>query len=351
MKNLNNFNKIEKAQNKSYIFKKILEGSPEQIKKILKIIIVSTMIGFGQAHAQDNDNQRFNKSGVLEDKHKIEWQVNIDSSKKENIEKMIEEQRSWFKDYIQSPKFKERLTKEYLRSHNYPEIYNNYLANSKPSENKDYKDDDTLRIETNPDDTERLAELLPDPDTSNIPISEIEDIEKEINYRLYSLSNGKIYVVDSIEDISLLEGGTVLGSYDIDGDTTKIRADFLNYGTNSVSTHEFSHDADQSGENLKSFTVFIFNEMANSGSEYLNDPTEIQARMNELKYLLKEHGIYDASTEDFTEETFWKMIEDEVIIGNYAIQQLLQTLSKEELIWLMNNVAGLNVSSVNKDMV
>ena len=74
-------------------------------------------------------------------------------------------------------------------------------------------------------------------------------------------------------------------------------------------------------------------------------------RIDVLRILLKEEGIYDAGTDDFSKEIYEKMIINKNIMENSGVKQLLKTVKEtEDLIWFMNNIAGMPVISVNQEI-
>lgn len=67
-------------------------------------------------------------------------------------------------------------------------------------------------------------------------------------------------------------------------------------------------------------------------------PEENKADLNALRFLLKKEGIYDAGKEDFTKEHLKKAK------SSFVRDRLLRNYSEKDLIWLMNNIAKNNES-------
>ena len=76
-----------------------------------------------------------------------------------------------------------------------------------------------------------------------------------------------------------------------------------------------------------------------TGSEYYKMPTETIARVNVLRYLLSEYGLYNAMEKDFTEKDYENMMKNEKVKGSVNVQELVRAFDKEVVIWLMNNTA------------
>ena len=71
----------------------------------------------------------------------------------------------------------------------------------------------------------------------------------------------------------------------------------------------------------------------NKLSNHDKKPTENLADINAFRYSLFKQGIYDTRKETFTEEHLNKAKKD------FNLKRLLKNYSKEDLIWLMNNIA------------
>jgi len=72
--------------------------------------------------------------------------------------------------------------------------------------------------------------------------------------------------------------------------------------------------------------------MKNPASHNLK-PEENKADLNALRFLLNEEGIYDARKEEFTKQHLKKLK------SNFIKDRLLRNYSEKDLIWLMNNIA------------
>lgn len=74
---------------------------------------------------------------------------------------------------------------------------------------------------------------------------------------------------------------------------------------------------------------------------YLDDPSEVKARINALRYLLYRYNIYDSSIEEFKETHLQKMLRIKEIRNDSNVIELFSQIlkSKMSLFWLMNKVA------------
>lgn len=60
-----------------------------------------------------------------------------------------------------------------------------------------------------------------------------------------------------------------------------------------------------------------------------------------FRYLLYEEGIFDARTEDFTNETLKKIEANEHLKENRLIKRFLERFSDENIVEVMNTIAYL----------
>ena len=78
---------------------------------------------------------------------------------------------------------------------------------------------------------------------------------------------------------------------------------------------------------------------------YYTRPTEYLGRMQPLRYLMQQEGLYDAGTQDFTKEDLEKAKQNKTIKNNQHFQDLMKNVnSDEDFIELMNKVASVDNS-------
>ena len=111
--------------------------------------------------------------------------------------------------------------------------------------------------------------------------------------------------------------------------------------------HEYSH-ALESGQVSEKTKKFV-DKITNDSSDYLRRPTEFVARLQVLRYRMYQLGLYDPSTEEFTEEHLKLMKNSEIRSDSHFddIYQILKGNKKEQdknLIKSMNEIADISDS-------
>tara|TARA_R110000824_G_scaffold327568_1_gene514421 strand:+ start:129 stop:980 length:852 start_codon:yes stop_codon:yes gene_type:complete len=219
------------------------------------------------------------------------------------VDKEGVKQYKWFKNYIQSPKYTERLTDE-------------------------------------------------------LPDSTPEQIGQEVKSRLNKVMQTKVGFLPESSDISKSRGSTQgVWNHEKYPDKVMLRPEYSaltpekpSWAYNTIPLHEWSHTADQGGERIPQSTKnFMLSKMKENILEkpkdeyYYTQPTEYLGRMQPFRYLMQEEGIYDAGTEDFTNEHLQKAKESSRIRNNAHFRDLMKNVKSEaEFIELMNKVASLN---------
>jgi len=142
----------------------------------------------------------------------------------------------------------------------------------------------------------------------------------------------------------------------MDNITDKAKKELDKIGYNSVKAHELGHselkgaplnrkDQDELFDRLKAYKFDVdltkedINDIKNRAKGEYNNvhhdlrPQENKSDLNGLRFLLKKEGIYDAGKENFTKEHLKK------VKNNFFKKRLQENYTDENLIWLMNNVA------------
>ena len=244
-------------------------------------------------------------------------------------------QKNWLNSYIESPKYAERLKKEF-------------------------------------------------PGKTN------EFIKNEINARLNNLSSAKLNYVNSIGE----SPGWIAGAYapkKAQGETydyskkkwiptppasgkfkpgnvyleSEYKSDnfFPSRGFETIPLHEFGHAVDDGGSRIPDSTIRkIYNytkdqydypsyKKGEMEFSYENTPSEFVNRIQPIRYLLNRANIYDAKSSDFTEEHYDRMIENMDIFQNEHYKDVMRRLGndddikKKAFIDLMNTIAYKNDST------
>ena len=236
-------------------------------------------------------------TGVLKDFQKSEMQrggqMNVEGQK----------QRNWFDSYIRSDKYLERLGKE-------------------------------------------MTGFMPG-------AYDADKVANERRARLMNLRNTPVRFLPESSEISPTPGD-VQGVYDADEypGMIMLRPEYSKgrqgpWSYNTIPLHEMGHAADEGGKRIPQSTKDLLmstlkdNDLGIPKEEYYyTQPTEYINRLQPLRYLLQEEGIYDARKEDFTEKHLQKAKENTRIELNRHFQDLLRnTKSEKDLINLMNIIA------------
>ncbi len=263
-------------------------------------------------------------------------------SKKELVNE-IKVQKEWLINYMESSMFKERLILELKRSH--------------PDKETSFYEEQSKRIVE-----ERKNNLL------------------NGNYVLKNKLNkdGKVLFVGKYKPEEVDYTNTLIGRHiteerfdprfdppkgDVAFEKTLSKAKHSK-GVETTPVHEFTHQSTD-GETLmipqssidihsymKTNFMAIFKD-TRSGilSGYLDNPSEVYSRLNELRFLLDKYHIYDPSKDIFTEEHFEKLIRIKEIRENERVKEIFENTkdAKEALLWLMNNIAQIE-SMVSEDV-
>jgi hypothetical protein len=227
-------------------------------------------------------------------------------------------QYKWFKNYMRSPKYKERLKKEF----------------------PDYND---------------------------------RQIEQESKSRLQNVMQTRVGFLPLSSKYSK-NLGSIQGFYDHDAfpGAIMLRPEYSastsdeifepgNYlsGYNTIPLHEWSHAADDGGNKMpQSTTDLMLSKMKENFLDipkdkyYYTKPTEYLGRMQPLRYLMQQEGLYDAGTQDFTKEDLENAKQNKTIKNNQHFQDLMENVkSDEDFIELMNKVASVNQKDNSRTMI
>lgn len=190
--------------------------------------------------------------------------------------------------------------------------------------------------------------------TNDPTASVVNQVVASNNQALGGLANGNI----SVGDVDL--GNNVAGGYDSAYNDIRLRNDLVQQNP-TVPVHELSHgqnDGKQpySPEFDEKYLRKVFIPPTNSRFEgEVQKPTEVKARLDAIRYLGSKKGIYDAGKSDFTPADYDKMIQDKEIKNDYNFKQILDQLpsdrKKTGFIWLMNNIAKIDISNSNEGLV
>ena len=264
----------------------------------------------GEEMLQSNKKEEYENKGWAFDE-------NIDPADLE-LSAEGQDQAKFLEEYIKSPKYLERLRKTN------PNATREELIQERNTR---------LSNLTNPD----LVKFMSDKDFD----------------RIYNKGPAGVYATDElIEYDKKIQG--ISFPENIHGDSVILRPEYAeNYYKSApwryktIVAHELSHAVDEGGDRLsENAKKFIKDHTKQPEMEYENyyvEPTESAARVQAARYLLKEGGIYDAGTEDFTKKHLDKARTKPNIKYDRAFQDILKySKSDEDLIKIMNTIADVS---------
>ena len=331
------------------------------------------------------------------------------------------EQIAWFKEYINSPKYLERLRKEYPNAdeETIQRVYETRKANFKDSSDNlsivkkiDNEADNVLGLQYSRENDYRVDPKyqykIHDKKAGKIEITE-KGLKANPHVVTHEISHGitdgtsKMPTKTIIDIIKRTRGNKPEG-FDPEGYARKFSDGFFKNEEklleslisidNDIETYSKKSDAiskaNEYFENLDNYSPFSTSEVNTqfnnilydingvdgynkrpTVTDYRSDPTEYLARMQSLRQELKNQGIYDASKEDFTEDHFNKFEKFILDTGPALLREQYPDLYefidatkgsnsfkqpsykkdidedikkgsdtfKENMIWMMNNVA------------
>ena len=198
-----------------------------------------------------------------------------------------------------------------------------------------------------------------------------KEIQAEINKRIQNLKNIGVEVVK--DPISPGGWGGTLGIY-WPSELTKeelqrgVKPSHIQLEPHSLKSHkninleEYSHALEggtKGGERItektkkliESVTITPSERMYGSGvdpyEKYITTPTEFTAQIQSVRYNMKEKGIYDPLTEDFTEKHFKELMNNSDLKKDTHFERLWDSLEgdenqkKKSFIKVMNEIAAI----------
>jgi hypothetical protein len=157
-----------------------------------------------------------------------------------------------------------------------------------------------------------------------------KNVGDELDIRLSNINKAKI--VENFKEDSYYD------SHSKEININPIEQEFLQDQGSNVLSHEYGHaeidGRDFTGRLNKEDYNQLYGRAHRAGAKGHDlDPRESKSDINALRYELMEQGIYDAGKEDFTEEHLNKSKK------SFIKDRLLKNFNKEDLIYIMNNVA------------
>jgi hypothetical protein len=273
-----------------------------------------------------------------------------ESQLKKIVKKIMLEQNEfsnqikWFRDYINSPKYIERLKKEF------PGKDQKFIENER-----------NIRLQ-NLNSAEFKTSFVKAIGSSPGAISGMYYPKK--NEGFYWDNMKKKWVIDTPNS----NRGSVKFEREYNPKTWDPYP-----GYETIPTHEYGHAVDDGGTRIPQSTKEKIHRYTGGGNvndkygsrpnyksstgnlefDYISTPTEFINRIQPLRYLLQKEKIYDAKTKNFTEQDFHKMINNTKITSDHFFEDIWKTLKgsetqkKRNFINLMNTVAMNNSNTSN----
>ena len=108
--------------------------------------------------------------------------------------------------------------------------------------------------------------------------------------------------------------------------------------------HNYKDEYDPMFKEYPEYKEDVDNQFKSFYSNYVGEPTEVRARLNEIRQIAKEAGLYDPFTEGVTPDLYYKKLknfkyEEGDKSGFDGMKQLQDAFSDEEIIWMLNNIS------------
>ena len=287
-------------------------------------------------------NKRFNTSFDNAYKKKdytaLKNMIIPDNTIKEVKQPSYEEQRQWYMNYIKSPLYKETLLNEYKQS------------------GKDVKEVDSEILN-------RYNRV------KNVPIEEVqihpkgyghirgityfsENNPNEINNQtgktdnIYNQRNPEGWSKYQIGHIHLDPSAKFLDTYIAGHELIHKSTEGNKYLTN------FARNKLLSSVNKDNFGDGHTDKELNKSYSYHDNPTEVHARLSELKYMMNQYGIYNPTKEKMTKEHLIKAMKNPYIRKSIDFNTVLDMLqNKGDIIDLMNAIAQNKTDGQEQNVV
>ena len=235
-----------------------------------------------------------------------------------------EDQRKWAKDYIKSPMYKKILTNEFTTS------------------GKSKKEVDS-----------EISKRYERVKRANIK-------EKQIHPKGYGYIRGMAYFTPDKNLIDEETGKRLVDMKDNDSSIPKEKPGTIlldptaKYQDTSIATHEFDHISTRGTKDMTNYAIDKILDSTNKDEYrrqtrstktgrsfgYYDNPTEIKARLTELKYLMHKYNIYNPMKEKMNKDHLLKLMSNPHIKKKYDVKTLFETLEgKGDIIELMNTIA------------
>lgn len=108
--------------------------------------------------------------------------------------------------------------------------------------------------------------------------------------------------------------------------------------------HNYKDEYDPMFKEYPEYKKEVDDNFKEFSSDYVGEPTEVRARLNAIRQLSKEAGLYDPFTQGVSPDLYYKKLKNyEFEKGDKSgfdpMKQLQNTFSDEEIIWLLNHMS------------
>jgi hypothetical protein len=133
-------------------------------------------------------------------------------------------------------------------------------------------------------------------------------------------------------------------------------------GYETIPAHEFGHLVDDGGSRIPQSTKEKIYKYTQGGDkkypnykigdkvfDYESTPSEFINRIQPIRYLLNQQGIYDAGKKQFTKDDYNKMIKNPTILKNVHYQDIFKSLKGTNQEKMNNFIDLMNTVAMNKN--
>lgn len=242
-------------------------------------------------------------------------------------QKEVNKQYKFLEDLLISPLYKERLIEQTSRFSN-RKFDSNQIDGIINNRKKNLK-------ELKPQVVDKIGKT--EGEYAGIYFPKKDKIVKDKNLTV-SQNPGKLY----IEKNALLKKG----AYDSGTEFT------------TTPSHEISHGTVGRGRMTEVTNKMLSDFFPKGTSSYMKDPLEVKGRVDAIRYLLMQNGVYDARKEKFTKEVFNKIdslpLDKKMnILKDNNYKDLLESLryNKDKFEILMNSIADSSSRNSNTQIM
>ncbi len=358
-------------------FKPVREDGVENRKRFLKALkIISLSVLTMQPMSLKA--QLNNPKNINEKTFEIHNPLVVKDKNYQETQRIATEDRDWLIEYISSPQYKERMMREFLiwksigQDHGSQDFTKSkYFVENVTSLTK-VEDPGNVVIDTILNRFRKISQkdlvksyplesIFPTIDVANLSNSEDSlEVDKLINDRISMIKSTPWVIIPNIyfpkktygyffpADNPVRMGGWVFKEGQV-----VFLAKKLPENGKTVPVHEFNHVIEDK-ENLAIPSTKTILEIRNlSKNPYYREHFESKARIGAFRRELQVLGIYNPFTDDFTKEHLEKyrfLIKEGKIKKEFGARQLMDSFSDEDIIWFMNNTAGIDLIEIIDDL-